>query len=143
MVRYIILLVSIILFSCDKESNEAFGNEKIKTLNYLERIIEEEGIPGLQVAVIKNNEIVLSENLGLANVPFSVDVKDNTIFPICSISKIFASTAILQLEEQNKLKLSDSISKHIFNLPIKWNSVTIEQLLSHTSGLPDIEDPEA
>ncbi|MEL6969982.1 MAG: serine hydrolase domain-containing protein [Bacteroidota bacterium] len=135
------ILISITLLTCDKESNDAFGKEKIKTLNYLERIMGEEGIPGLQVAIIKNNEIVLSESLGLANVPFSVDVKENTIFPVCSISKIFAATAILQLEEQKKLTLLDPISKHIPTLPSNWNAVTIEQLLSNTSGLPDIEDP--
>lgn len=139
--NYLILLISVILFSCNDKPNESNNIEKTKTINYLEEVMKKEGIPGLQVAVIKNNEIVLSENLGIANVPFSVNVKENTIFPICSISKIFASTAILQLEEQKKLALSDSISKHISNLPIKWNSVTIKQLLSHTSGLPDIEDP--
>ena len=140
MKQYLTLLISIILFSCDDASKDAFIDEKIRTLNYLERIMEEEGIPGVQVAIVKDNEVVLSENLGVANVPFSVAVNDNTIFPICSISKIFASTAIMQLEEQNKLILSDSISKHIHNLPSHWNPVTIEQLLSHTSGLPDIED---
>ncbi|WP_108869004.1 serine hydrolase domain-containing protein [Aquimarina aquimarini] len=135
----LILVVLISFFSCKKESNTS--TEKFKVLNYLEKIMEKEGIPGLQVTVIKNNKIILSENLGIANVPFSVAVKENTIFSINSIAKVFASTAILQLEERNKLVLSDSISKHISNLPNKWRSITIRQLLSHTSGLPDIEDP--
>lgn len=128
-------------YNCFFSCNEKTNIEKTQTLNYLEKVMEKEGIPGLQVAVIKDNEIILSENLGIANVPFSVDVKESTIFSICSISKIFASTAILQLEEQNKLTLSDSISKHISNLPNEWKPITIKQLLSHTSGLPDIEDP--
>lgn len=141
MKNYLILLISVFIFSCNQKSSNDIDQEKNQTLNYLEKVMEEEGIPGLQVIVIKRNEIILSENLGLANVPFAINVKENTIFPICSISKVFAATAILQLEEQNKLTLSDSISLHLFDLPSKWNLVTIEQLLSHTSGLPDIEDP--
>jgi len=141
MKNYLILLLSIITFSCTEKPSNLISSENVKTLNYLEKEMEERGIPGLQVVVIKDNEIVLSESLGLANVPFSVNVEKNTIFSINSIAKVFASTAILQLEEQNKLSLSDSISKHISNLPSKWNSITIKQLLSHTSGLPDIEDP--
>lgn len=141
MKNYLIVLISVIIFSCNEKSSDSTDKEKTQTLNYLEKIMEEEGIPGVQVVIIKNNEIILSENLGLANVPFAINVKENTIFPICSISKVFAATAILQLEEQNKLTLSDSISKHLSNLPSNWNPVTIEQLLGHTSGLPDIEDP--
>ena len=137
----LLLLILIIIFSCNEKTENHFNNEKTKTLVYLEKKMEQEGIPGLQVVVIKNKEVILSESLGLANVSFSVNVKENTIFSINSIAKVFASTAILQLEEQNKLALSDPISKHIPGLPGNWNSVTIKQLLSHTSGLPDIEDP--
>lgn len=136
----LLLLILITIFSCNENSENHFNNEKTKTLVYLEKKMEQEGIPGLQVVVVKNKEVILSENLGLANVPFSVDVNENTIFSINSIAKVFASTAILQLEEQNKLSLSDSISQHIPGLPSKWNSITIKQLLSHTSGLPGIED---
>lgn len=142
MKNYLLLLISAIILSCyQKNRGPNISNEKVKTVNYLKKKMKEEGIPGLQVTVINNNKIVLSENLGLANVPFSVDTKENTIFSINSIAKVFASTAILQLEEKKILSLSDSISKHISNLPNEWSSITIKQLLSHTSGLPDIEDP--
>lgn len=141
MKNYLLLLILIFIFSCDEKPENHPNNERTKTLAYLKEKMKQEGIPGLQVVVVKNEEIILSENLGKANVPFSVDVSENTIFSINSIAKVFASTAILQLEEQNKLSLSDSISQHISDLPSKWNSITIKQLLSHTSGLPDIEDP--
>ncbi|MEO1518689.1 MAG: serine hydrolase domain-containing protein [Bacteroidota bacterium] len=141
MEKYILILLVGICISCNQNASAPFVDETAKTLRYLEGKMESEGIPGLQVVVIKNDEIVLSENLGLANVPFSVEVEENALFPICSLSKIFASTAILQLAEQGKLSLSDPISKHLSDLPMDWRSVSIRQLLSHTSGLPDIEDP--
>ncbi|MEO0339081.1 MAG: serine hydrolase domain-containing protein, partial [Bacteroidota bacterium] len=139
--KYLMIFISVLAFSCNENASSFTDTERDKTLSYLEQTMDQEGIPGLQIAVIKGNEVLLSESLGLANVPFKVDVQAHTIFPICSISKIFAATAILQLEEQNKLVLSDAISEYLPNLPEQWRSVRIEQLLSHTSGLPDIEDP--
>ena len=116
-------------------------NEDKKLLDYLGKEMKEQKIPGLQVAIIKNNKIILSESLGLANVPFSVDTNDKTIFSINSIAKVFAATAIMQLVEKDKFNISDPISDHLDGLPEKWSEITIKQLLSHTSGLPDIEDP--
>jgi CubicO group peptidase (beta-lactamase class C family) len=110
-------------------------------LDFLKKEMKEQGVPGLQIAVIKNNELTLSESLGLSNVPFSVKTKKHTIFSINSIAKIFASTAIMQLAEKGKLLIEQPISNYLNGLPANWQKVTIEHLLSHTSGLPDIEDP--
>ncbi|MEN2402097.1 serine hydrolase domain-containing protein [Flavobacterium sp. MC2016-06] len=111
-----------------------------KVLEYLKKEMQEQKIPGLQIAVIKDNKLILSKSLGLANIPFSIPAKNNTIFSINSIAKIFASTAIMQLVEKDKLKIEDPISNYLDDLPINWRQVTLKQLLSHISGLPDIED---
>ncbi|MEM8763713.1 MAG: serine hydrolase domain-containing protein [Bacteroidota bacterium] len=110
-----------------------------EVLNLLQKEMTENNIPGLQVAVIQDNELILSEALGLANVPFGIKAEKNTIFSINSISKIFASTAIMQLVESGKLEIEHPISNYLDGLPQNWQGVTIMQLLSHTSGLPDIE----
>jgi len=94
-----------------------------KVLEYLHKEMKEQKIPGLQVAVIKNNKIILSENLGLANVPFAVKTNENTIFSINSIAKVFAATAVMQLVESNKLKISDPIGYFGVMVPpvsVKW-----------------------
>ncbi|TAI48892.1 serine hydrolase domain-containing protein [Flagellimonas allohymeniacidonis] len=136
--RLVILLIPFLLFiSC----NILDQNKNQKAVEYLEQEMEQQGIPGLQAIVIQKNEIVLSENLGFANVPFSIRTQENTIFSINSIAKVFAATAIMQLVEKGKFQISEPISMHIDGLPDDWSEITIEQLLSHTSGLPDIEDP--
>ncbi|MEM6722229.1 MAG: serine hydrolase domain-containing protein [Bacteroidota bacterium] len=99
-------------------------------------------IPGAAVVVIKNNKVLISEPIGLAEVAFSVPVDENTIFSINSIAKVFAGTAIMQLVEAKKVNVSDPIANYLNNLPEKWQKVTVTQLLNHTSGLPDIEDLE-
>ncbi|MGB5819388.1 MAG: serine hydrolase domain-containing protein [Saonia sp.] len=116
-------------------------SHKEKVLKYLQKEMKEQKIPGLQVAVVRNNETILSEALGLANVPFSVEVTKNTIFSINSIAKAFTATAIMQLVENDTLQISAPISNYLEELPQNWGQLTIQQLLSHTSGLPDIEDP--
>ena len=110
-----------------------------EVLNLLQKEMTENNIPGLQVAVIQDNELILSEALGLANVPFGIKAEKNTIFSINSISKIFAATAAMQLVEEGKLSIAHPISNYLEGLPDTWQKVTITQLLSHTSGLPDIE----
>ncbi|MBF4507000.1 beta-lactamase family protein [Flavobacterium sp. JLP] len=115
-------------------------DKTIKVINYLGAEMKKQKIPGCQLVIIKDKKILLSKAFGIANVSFSMPVKTNTIFSINSIAKVFTSVAIMQLEEQNKLNIQDSISLYIDSIPASWNKITIKQLLSHTSGLPDIED---
>lgn len=136
MARLLILLTAFSFFTSFHV--EAQVNQQI-VLESLEKEMQENGIPGLQIAVVKNNKLILSESLGLANVPFSVKAKSNTIFSINSIAKIFAATAVMQLVENGKLKIKHPISNYLDELPENWKNIKIEQLLSNTSGLPDIE----
>lgn len=132
-----ILITSVLLLNSmsllAQESNE-------EALKFLREAMQTQHIPGLQFAVIRNNEMVQFEAIGMADVAFSVPVDQNTIFSINSIAKVFAATAIMQLVEQGKVNVSQPISRYIKNLPIAWQKVSVKQLLSHTSGLPDIED---
>ena len=141
MKKYFLPLLSLIILGCQEKAVEQERKENLNALEYLKNEMKKQGIPATQIAVIKDSEVVLSKTLGFANVPFSVKANDSTLFSINSIGKIFTSTAIMQLVEQDKIKLSDKISEHLKNLPNTWNSVTVENLLSHTSGLPSIEDP--
>jgi len=139
MKQLLFLAVSLFLF----HSHSLSQNSEKKVLEYLQKEMKEQKIPGLQVAVVRDNNILLSESLGFANVPFSVKTNENTIFSINSIAKVFASTAVMQLVEKDKFDISDPISDHLDGLPKNWSDITIKQLLSHTSGLPNIEDPNS
>ena len=97
-------------------------------------------IPGLQVVVINDNKIVLSEAFGKSNVEFSVPATITTLFSINSIAKVFTGTAIMQFVEEGKIDIEKPVSDYLDSLPATWQRVTIKQLLSHTSGLPDVED---
>ena len=106
----------------------------------LKREMKERGIPGLQVAVVQHGKIVLLKSYGIANVQDSVPVNNRTIFAINSCTKAFAGVAIMQLVEEGKVELSAPISRYVDGLPIAWQPITIKQLLTHISGLPDINN---
>ena len=134
----LLILFFLALLAIGKTSDGQTTTEKVNHL--LNRKMEEQHIPGLQLIVIRNNKIVLSETKGIANVEFSVPVTKNTLFSINSIAKVFTGTAIMQLVEQGKIDIDKPVCDYLDGLPESWQKVTLSQLLGHTSGLPDIED---
>jgi CubicO group peptidase (beta-lactamase class C family) len=84
-------------------------------------------LAGLQLVVIKNSKIVLSETRGLADVEFSVSVTDSTIFSINSLTRVFTGTAIMQLIEQGKICLDIAIGNYLDSLPAVWRQITLKR----------------
>ncbi len=109
---------------------------------FVKNVMQKRKIPGLQLAIVKNGKIIKTGNYGFANVQDSIPVSDKTVFTINSITKAFTGVAIMQLAEAGKLQLSSPVDAYLTGLPQAWNAVTIQQLLSHTSGIPDIVDEE-
>ncbi|MBB1285594.1 serine hydrolase [Flavisolibacter sp. BT320] len=110
--------------------------------SFIQARMQQHKIPGLQLAIVSNGKVIKTSNYGLANVQDSNPVSDKTVFTINSITKAFVGVAILQLAEKGKLHLSTPVSHYLKDLPVAWQKVTVQQLLSHTSGIPDIVDEE-
>lgn len=100
----------------------------------------ERRIPGLQAAVIDHGHIVFLRAYGTADVGNKVPVTLDTVFPINSATKAFTGVACLKLAEEGKLDLNAPVSACLSDLPESWRGVTIRQLMTHMSGLPDIID---
>jgi CubicO group peptidase (beta-lactamase class C family) len=105
---------------------------------YLQARMATSRIPGMQIAVVKDGGIALLRHYGTASVEFSVPVADDTVFAINSITKAFTGVAAMRLVRQGRLDLSGPVGAYLADLPAAWRGVTIRQLLSHTSGLPDV-----
>lgn len=93
--------------------------------------------PGCAILISKNGQILYQKAFGTANLELNVPVKPDMIFRIGSITKQFTAVSILQLVEQGRISLNDSIQKYIKDFPTKGQSITIENLLTQTSGIPD------
>lgn len=87
------------------------------------------------ILLAKNNEVIFQNSYNETNLNDSLKVTPQSKFIIASVSKVFVKIAILKLVDQNKLKLTDNISKYIPTFP-NGDKITIEQLLFHKSGLP-------
>jgi D-alanyl-D-alanine carboxypeptidase len=92
------------------------------------------------VLVAKDGKVILSRGYGMANLELDVPNKAETKFRLGSITKQFTATAILQLQEQGKLSVTDEISKYVPDSPEAWKGITIHHLLTHTSGIPSYTD---
>lgn len=106
--------------------------------NYLKVVIKVNEVPGLAVGIIKNNKIIFQQYYGIGIIEDDKKVDSNSLFRIYSTTKLISTVCIFQLIEKGQLSLEDKISKHINNLPTEWQDVKIKNLLSHSSGIPDI-----
>ena len=93
--------------------------------------------PGLAIAVVHDGKVILRKGYGMANLEDRVPITPATVFDIASVSKQFAGLAIAMLVEQGKVKLTDDIRKHIPELPDIGQTITVDHLLHHTSGMRD------
>jgi len=92
------------------------------------------------VLIAKDGKVIFEKGYGLASVELDVPNTPDTKFRLGSITKQFTATAILQLEEQGKLSVTDAACKYLAECPESWKTITIHQLLSHTSGIPSYTD---
>ena len=99
-----------------------------------------ERFPGVAVAVRMNQHVVHLNCYGYANLETGAYVTPDTIFDLGSLSKQFTATAVLQLVLDNAVALSDPLSKFFKELPRYADSMTVEDLIHHTSGLPAYYD---
>jgi CubicO group peptidase (beta-lactamase class C family) len=94
-----------------------------------------ENSPGFSVIVAKNDQVIYRKAFGYANLELDVKLKPENIFRIGSITKQFTAAAILKLEEEGKLSLHDDMTKFIEDYPTHGHTITVEHLLTHTSGI--------
>jgi CubicO group peptidase (beta-lactamase class C family) len=101
---------------------------------------QENGIFNGSVLVALGDEIVLSNGYGMADAEKEIPNTSQTRFPIGHITQSFTTVAILQLQEQGKLTVEDSICLYLDDCPTAWEAITINHLLFHSSGIADYVD---
>jgi CubicO group peptidase (beta-lactamase class C family) len=97
-------------------------------------------VPGASLLVVRDGKSVVRRSWGLADVEGNVAATPATNYRLASVTKQFTAAAILLLAQDDKLELSDKASQYLPSLPKSAASITIHQLLTHTSGLIDYED---
>jgi CubicO group peptidase (beta-lactamase class C family) len=100
-----------------------------------------ERMPAISAGVVVGQQLVWSRGYGLADPARAVPATPDTVYSVCSISKLFTSVALMQLWEAGKLSLDDDVSKHLPTFAIQRSDpdsapITLRALMTHFSGLP-------
>jgi CubicO group peptidase (beta-lactamase class C family) len=93
--------------------------------------------PGAVLAILKDGKIIYSRGYGMANLEENVPNVQSTVFHLASVSKQFTAFAIYLLADDGKLSLDDDVRKYIPELHDFGKTITIRELLHHTSGIRD------
>lgn len=116
-------------------SNISFQGISIDAM--IHEFMVKENVPGLSMAIVQAPYIPRIVGYGLSDIHQKKLASTKTVWRIGPISQGFAAIAVLQLCDQNKVRLSDKISTYLKELPAAWHDISILQLLQHSSGIPD------
>jgi CubicO group peptidase (beta-lactamase class C family) len=123
--------------------------QSMKYLKDLDLVLQEImagwDVPGMAIGIVKGDEIVYAKGFGVQSLETLAPVTLDTVFCVQSISKCFVATAVMQLVESGKLDLDAPLVQYLpyFRLDDeRFRQITIRQALSHTSGMPDMDESE-
>jgi len=138
-----IILLCLILISCStkKQDNYAKINQEVE--NFIITKMDELKIPGLAIAVIKDGEIIKKSVYGYGNLEWENKVTEHSNFQIASSTKLLTSTLLLKTIYNRKIDLENSISTYIDSLPEEWQKIKVKHLISHSSGIPEMDQVES
>lgn len=107
---------------------------------YIARVMDDEQVPGIAVAVMRDGKVVLTKGYGFADLEHRVPVTARTVFQSGSVGKAFTVMAVLMLVDDGRVRLDAPLATYFPNAPDTWAPITVRHLLEHTSGLPGYPD---
>ncbi|MFC2166129.1 serine hydrolase domain-containing protein, partial [Acidobacteriota bacterium] len=146
--------VIFVSFNCTQPEEQSGGDIIESTLGseieaklepIIKNVIETYDLPGLAIGIVNENKIVYARGFGYKHIETRKPITATTLFHMASISKPFVATAVMQLVEQGKIDLEAPVTKYLpyFKLDDeRYKDITIQQMLSHVSGMPDVLDYE-
>lgn len=137
----LLILVHHCIFNSSLFAQRTLSQDQLQRLDRIAMQDVPPAAPGIATAIIENGKLVYQKLGGYANLQDSILISPTSRFNIASNAKQFTALAILLLDKQKKIRLSDDIRKYLPHLfsNIQQN-ITIENLLTHTSGIRDVYD---
>jgi CubicO group peptidase (beta-lactamase class C family) len=106
----------------------------------IESFIRRQQLPGFAIGIVRNGRVVYARGFGVDHLGKDArPITTRTLFHMASITKPFVATAVMQLAERGKVDLDAPVSRYV---PYFRQNITVRQMLTHTSGMPDVEDYE-
>ncbi len=135
---FFLCLLSLFILMSDVSAKRNICNKskKIKLNNYFNTLQVDENFNGTVLAA-KKGKILFLKGLGMADFDNSISNSGKTIFAISSMTKAFTAASIMMLNEHGLIDLNDTIDQYVPEL-LNGDKITIKQLLSQTSGIPEM-----
>ena len=111
----------------------------------LDQAIKDHEIPGFVMAVVADGKTVYTVTRGVRSLAGTEPLTERSLFHMASVTKPFVGTAVMQLVEAGKVDLDQPVQRYVPYFRLKdprAASITVRQMLSHTSGMPDVSDYE-
>jgi len=137
-------LSSCILVACGTPTTAPSPTNASSALSgALHKLVAIPGGPPGAIAIVQSDSRLQVVTAGVGDLTARTAIAADDTLRIASVSKAFSGAVALSLVSQGKLSLADTIGMRLPSLPVAWQSVTVAQLLQHTSGVPDyIKSPE-
>jgi CubicO group peptidase (beta-lactamase class C family) len=117
-------------------ATSSFAQDAARLDQIVETYVQNKTFMG-SVLVARGNDVIFSKGYGAASLEWDVPNTPSTKFRLGSITKQFTAASILLLEERGKLKLDDPIKMYLPDSPAAWDGITLFNLLTHSSGIPN------
>jgi len=141
-----ILVLAFAFFPHQLQAQEAQDRFKTELQPIIEQVMKERSIPGFAIAIVQNQKVVYAAGFGVRNLQNKNDkITPQSLFHMASITKPFVATSVMQLVEKGKVDPDAPVVKYLpyFRLnDERYAKITVRQMLSHLSGMPDVRDYE-
>jgi CubicO group peptidase (beta-lactamase class C family) len=141
------LAISLVVLSTSLAAQDApdHANELALIESWLSAQRAYDRVPGISAAIVHDQQLLWSGASGFADIEDGREAQSDTIYGICSISKLFTGVAVMQLRDQGKVALDDPIAELLpwFNLQQSYADspeITLRATLTHSAGLPRESD---
>ena len=134
-----------LLVSCKQEAKQTLSPEALEVKNTILKQKELFDAPGIAFGMIVNDTIVYADAHGVKSLDTKEPLTTSSLFHMASVSKPFVATAIVQLMEQGKIDLDEKLTHYLPYFKMadeRYKDITIKHMLTHTSGIPNIDDYE-
>jgi len=131
-----------VLAAADHAQSRPAANDDAlaKMIDAVMTAVYKPGQPGAAIIVRKSGRTIFRKGYGMADLELGVPVEPDMVFRLGSITKQFTAVAILMLAQEGKLALQDEVTKFLPDYPTQGRKITVEHLLTHTSGIQSYTD---
>ena len=133
------LVTFLLTLFCLDSFSQTLDISKVDSI--VQGLMTQNKIVGLSLGIVKGGKIIYTQGYGTGRIGEAVMIDSTTNFLTCSITKLFTATAIMNLVEEGKIDISKKLTDYVPDFEMKdsrYKEITIEQILTHTSGIPNI-----